>query len=60
MLTNKNIEKIKVILDSRIIMYIVPLLSQDNAEIRNIVLSTFLEISKAFIDENLSYMAMDN
>lgn len=55
MLRSNNTDKIKLLLDSRAPVYLIPYLNTDDVHVRSSLLEIFLEISAGFANINLSY-----
>lgn len=48
MLLSDNTDKIRLLLDSKAVIYLIPLLNTDNAHVRMELIDIFYEISKGF------------
>lgn len=55
MLRSNNTDKIKLLLDSRATVYLIPYLNSDDAHVRASLLEIFLEISAGFSNISYSY-----
>lgn len=56
MLLSNNTDKIKLLLDSKALVYLVPLLNTDDPHVRSELLEIFLEISSGFKALQYSYI----
>lgn len=55
MLRSKNTDKLKLLLDSRASVFLIPFLNSDDIQVRTSLLEIFLEISYGFSNINYSY-----
>lgn len=55
MLKSNNTDKIKLFLDSRASIFLIPYLNSDDIQVRTNLLEIFLEISMGFANLNYSY-----
>ena len=58
MLVSQNTEKIKMLLDGKIIMFIIPFLCWNDYDLKHEVLQIFYEISKGFQEEIISLLSI--
>jgi len=56
MLKGNNTDKIRLILDSRAPVYLIPYLNTDNVHVRGEILDIFYEISRGFAETPFSYI----
>ena len=59
MLQSNNVDKIRVMLDSKAPVYLIPYLNSDNPLIRCEVIEIFWEISKGFQEDQYSLIKRD-